>query len=96
MNRHFDQNTTHDLGTTFYYFIILVLGVFIIGQVPTFVSSITGGVGINGLVGATNQAGGMLFNTSKFAAKAGMKGASKTASTVKKGLDALRGNIRGG
>jgi len=96
MNRHFDQNTVMDLSTTFYYFIILVLGVFIIGQVPTFVSSITGGVGINGLVGATNQAGGMLFNTSKFAAKAGMKGASKAASTAKKGLDALRGNIRGG
>lgn len=96
MNRHFDQNTTMGLGSTFYYFIILVLGVFIIGQVPTFVSSITGGVGINGLVGATNQAGGMLFNTGKFAAKAGMQGASKAASTAKKGLDALRGNIRGG
>lgn len=96
MNRHFDQNTTYDLSTSFYYFIILALGFFIIGQVPTFVSSITGGVGINGLVGAVNQTGGMLFNTGKFAAKAGMKGASKTASTVKKGLDALRGNIRGG
>ena len=63
MSNQFPVGAEIGLGGALYALIAFLMGVFIIGQIPSFVSTITGGNGISGITGATNAAGGMMFNT---------------------------------
>ncbi|EEM6501784.1 type IV secretion system protein [Salmonella enterica] len=97
MNNQFPAGQEIGLGGALYALIAFLMGVFIIGQIPSFVSTITGGSGISGITGATNAAGGLAFNTASgvggLAAKGAAKGLGKLA---KAGLGKLRGGVKAG
>ncbi|EOS9525980.1 type IV secretion system protein [Salmonella enterica] len=48
------------LATVLYFFMVIVISVFLVEQVGTLCSTLTGGVGINGLTSAANGFGGTL------------------------------------
>lgn len=60
MSEQFPNQAEMGVGGAFYSLIAFMLGVFILGQIPTFVSTITGGTGISGITGATNAGAGMI------------------------------------
>lgn len=97
MNNQFPDGKEMGLGGALYALIAFLMGVFIIGQIPSFVSTITGGNGISGITGATNAAGGLAFNTASgvggMAARSVGGGMGKLAQM---GLSKLRGGVKAG
>ncbi|MEX9450937.1 type IV secretion system protein [Proteus mirabilis] len=103
LNQFIDANYTEDQTGIWVNFIIALtfaIGVFLIQQVATLMSILTGGVGINGLTGATNTFVG------KAAAALGLRAAggaaargvsrvgSGVSSSIKAGWTALKGGGR--
>lgn len=80
--------------------IVFAIGVFLIQQVATLMSILTGGVGINGLTGATNAfmgkaASALGLKAAGSALGRGMGGAGRgVANVAKSGLNALKGGGR--
>ncbi|WIF74492.1 type IV secretion system protein (plasmid) [Proteus vulgaris] len=80
--------------------IVFAIGVFLIQQVATLMSILTGGVGINGLTGATNAfmgkaAGALGLKAAGSALGRSMGGAGRgVANVAKSGLNALKGGGR--
>ncbi|WP_343100124.1 type IV secretion system protein [Escherichia coli] len=97
MSNQFPVGAEIGLGGALYALIAFLMGVFIIGQIPSFVSTITGGNGISGITGATNAAGGMMFNTASgvggMAGRSLGKGMGKLAQA---GMGKLRGGVKAG
>ncbi|KMK87229.1 Conjugal transfer protein TraA [Pectobacterium atrosepticum ICMP 1526] len=93
MNNQFPANAEMGLGGALYSLVAFIMGVFIIGQIPSFVSTITGGSGISGITGAANQTGSMLFNT---ASGVGSQVGKQVMSGAGKALSALRGGVKAG
>lgn len=97
MSNQFPVGAEIGLGGALYALIAFLMGVFIIGQIPSFVSTITGGNGISGITGATNAAGGMMFNTASgvggMAGRSLGKGVGKLAQA---GMGKLRGGVKAG
>lgn len=80
--------------------IVIAVSVFLIEQIGTLCSSLTGGVGINGLTGAANGAAGMMYRASGMRAMTGGakslagKAGGKAKDYVKSKLG--KGSIKGG
>lgn len=96
MSKQFPTGSAMGLGGALYSLIAFAMGVFIIGQIPSFVSTITGGTGISGITGAANQTGSMMFNTaSKLGSEAG-QGIQKGISGAGAAIGKLRGGVKAG
>ena len=96
MDKQFPTGSEMGLGGALYSLIAFAMGVFIIGQIPSFVSTITGGTGISGITGAANQTGSMMFNTaSKLGSEAGAH-LGKGVSGIGNAIGKLRGGVKAG
>lgn len=96
MDKQFPEGAAMGLGGALYSLIAFAMGVFIIGQIPSFVSTITGGTGISGITGATNQTGSMMFNTaSKIGSTAGQN-IGKGFGAAGQMFNKLRGGVKAG
>ncbi|WHT81969.1 type IV secretion system protein [Providencia rettgeri] len=101
LNQFIDANYTEDQTGLWVNFIIALtfaIGVFLIQQVATLMSILTGGVGINGLTGATNsfvsKAAGALGL--RAAGGAAARGISRAGSGISNGVKAGWTSLKGG
>ncbi|CQQ96866.1 TrbL/VirB6 plasmid conjugal transfer protein [Yersinia enterocolitica] len=103
LNQFIDANYTEEqsgLWVILLIALVFAIGVFLIQQVATLMSILTGGVGINGLTGATNAfmgkaAGALGLKAAGSALGRGMGGAGRgVANIAKSGLNALKGGGR--
>lgn len=103
LNQFIDANYTEDQTGIWVNFIIALtfaIGVFLIQQVATLMSILTGGVGINGLTGATNTFVGKaaaalgLRAAGGAAARGVSRAGSGVSSSIKAGWTALKGGGR--
>lgn len=103
LNQFIDANYTEEqtgLWVILLIALVFSIGVFLIQQVATLMSILTGGVGINGLTGATNAfmgkaASALGLKAAGSALGRGMGGAGRgVANIAKSGLNALKGGGR--
>lgn len=77
-----------DMGvaSSFQIIIVFFISVFVVQQIGVLVSSLTGGMGINGLTGATNSMVGKGLGAARGAGKGASKAASVVSSFMKNGI----------
>lgn len=86
-----------DFEAIFHIVIVMFIGIYILGQVGSLISSLTGGVGINSLNGGLNRAfgrvGGGAISGAKTGAKMAVSGAKKAGAQVSKAYNGLKNMI---
>lgn len=83
-----DDGRTEKLMATVAVFFLYVAGIFILQQITVLVSSLTGGVGINGLTSSVTDA---MKRSGKISGKSAQLAGKATAGVAKFGLNKIRG-----